>query len=148
MHGVPVAARYYGHFAVQKIFVQLVEGCRCAHASCRHHRRTNFEPFGKLRRKKQPVQKRNKRSVGSGVIYGRPYNQSVSGFKPLDSLVDDVVVENTAADFPAFVAPDAAANILVADVQNFGFNAVVFEFGFYGSKRGKSAALGVRAAID
>ena len=86
-------------------------------------------------------------SVGSGVIDGSAYEESV-GLGQLRSCLIYDVVEHAAAMFAAESASDASAHILYAYVDTFDFHSFGLKGFFHFTQTSVSASVQVRAAVD
>ena len=75
----------------------------------------------------QAVEQRNQRGVRGRMVHGRGDNQAVGLLELLGELVDDVV-EHAVAKLAALSAGDAAADVLRANLDSFGFHVLFCEY--------------------
>ena len=123
VHHIPIAAAHDRHLADGEILVEPVEsGCGAA-TSCRDDGRTHFHAQVIMGAIKQTVEQVGERSVGAGVIHRRTDHETVGLLKFLCHFVHHVV-EHTMAQLVALAAGNAASDVFIPDVNNFGLYAV------------------------
>ena len=83
-------------------------------------------------------------------MYRRTDDKAVACKHLIQCFVDAVILKDTAAraGFGAFAASDAAADSLIADKEDFGFDALFFKRIGDFAQSGVCAAFFVRAAIE
>ena len=95
----------------------------------------------------QPVQERDERPVGRGVVDRRGHHQPVCSLELGGRLVDRIV-KDAAAQFGAAAAGDAAADGLGADLDGLGLDALLCKNFFHFCERNARIAPGPGAAVD
>ena len=96
------------------------------------------------------IQKRGDAAARRRVMHGRTDDQSVADLHFIQRGIDEIVAEDAAAFAAsgAAAAADAAANRLIANPQNFRFDAAFLDRAGDFAERGMGAAVLIGAAVE
>ena len=123
VHHVPVAGAGDGHLADGEVLVQLVEGGGGAGTAGRADRGAHLHALPEVRAEEEAVEEGLHRAGNARVIDWRADDQRVGLLEFRGDFVHDVI-EDAFACFVAFPAADAAVDVFVSHVDDFGFHAV------------------------
>ena len=127
VHHVPVLCAGNRHAGHGEILVQHVEGRGIAAATTGNYCRAHLHGFVHAQRaEKQPVHKGNRAARRRGKVYRRTDDEGVR-LRQLGRNFIDNIIKHAFARFVTFAAGDAAANILVANVNQLNFYAFRFQ---------------------
>ena len=118
MDAVPVLARCNWHPGNCEVLVQLVKRRACAAATAGDNRRADLHRLVERGGVEQAVKQIRQRAVRAGVVDGRADNQRIRRLELRGKGVYGIV-KNAAVQHAAAPAGNAAANILLTDVDDF-----------------------------
>ena len=130
MYAVPVLSGGHGHSGDGEELVQLVECSRQSTPAGGNNAGAHLHGFIKPGAVEESGNEGHQGSVGRGEVHGAAHHQPVAGREFGGGLIDQIV-ENAFAGFAAFAAADAAADVFVAHVDDFGFHTLLLEDFFH-----------------
>ena len=144
---VPVVGAGHRHIGNGEVFVQYIKRRGIAAPAAGNNRGADFEVLGERRTVKQSVHEGDNGAIGRAVVNRTAHHKPVRLFEFGGCLIDDIV-EYAFFVFRAGSAGDAAADVFVSDVDQFGFNAFGFKNADHFLKRAGGAAVWFRTAVD
>ena len=147
---VPILAAGHWHPTHGKIFVQHIVGSSVAAAPTGHDRSTHFHGLVDVQGTEEQAVHKGDRAACRGTKVHRCANDKGIGFSQLggyfvDNIIKDALV---GAGAVAAAAGDAAPDVLVAHMDDLGFNALGFQRICQFGQGRKGAAVGPRTAVD
>ena len=145
---VPVGAGGNRHLGNGEVLVQHIHGSGGAAAAGADNGSADLHALVDLAGGvEQTVQEGQQRAVGGGIVHRAAHHHAVSCIQLFGGFVDDII-DDTVADLVAGAAALAAADQQVADVDHFGFDALLGEDLSHLLQRKSSVALFLGAAVD
>ena len=147
---VPILAAGHWHPTHGKIFVQHIVGSSVAAAPTGHDRSTHFHGLVDVQGTEEQAVHKGDRTACRGTKVHRCANDKGIGFSQLGGyFVDNIIkVALVGAGAVAAAAGDAAPDVLVAHMDDLGFNALGFQRICQFGQGRKGAAVGPRTAVD
>ena len=127
MYTVPILAGSYRHAGDRKVLVELIESSGTSAPSGYRNTGADFHCFVKTCAVEQPVQTCDQSRVCGCIVDGRSNHKAVRFLKLRRDLIDDIV-KHALSVFCTGVAGNTSADGFVADTDDFGLNAFLFEY--------------------
>ena len=132
VHAVPVLRRHHRHVVDSEILVQAVErrtGSPAAAYGYRSRRLVGKQTAGRI---EQTVEQGAERAVGTGIIYRRPYHDTICRLQLFPDLSIQFIIEHTPPQLRTTAAGNAPLHRFGTDGHNLGLYPICLQrFGHF-----------------